>query len=218
MSEIKPVSLEQCAALAKRMAANPAEAVHQMGQLSKWLHDMGPLSSEILSRYEFERASIATWAQTFDLGPGEEDTLTIVLPRDAWIRGINAVAQVVVPAEFEDIESIVGFYGFVKSLTGFGTNNRWLFDCKWSLDDDQAFQSIGASGRTEAPATSVTGDGEYSATVDWKLQHEDVVSIFVRNKTNTLIDPAAGIPGFDLSITVALWAQPTEQRRELRGP
>lgn len=177
-----PASYKEVLALAERMARSPADAVSFAGRLSELVTSLPPAKSELLSRPMFERATLWTLVASFEnveVGP-EAPPLTIRVQHDAWIRGVVACAIPDIAVAEVPPAQYLPFLAFQCWRT---TNNRDKFETNWRIDGKQGFVSNG-TGEILAPATLATGDSEYPANLDWRLQKDQTIQVRVRSRWN----------------------------------
>ena len=199
----KSTTLAECAALAERMAQNPAEAVHQMRTLAKLIHELPPYESQILSRPEWNASSLWTNTAVFqNIGADDPPETEIVrCQRDVWIRGVTATAIPVIPGiDPEDPDWITALLA-IRELCAHTSNLRNLFEFRIRLDGDRGFFSTGQSGETNIRAASAAGDGERLVKMDWRLETNQHIEVTMRNAFNSfqrLTEP------LDIEIRLAL--------------
>ncbi len=181
-SNLQPPTLEQAAALAAEMAANPTDALHQMRLLAKWLGALPPPQAELMSPPAFKHTSLWTNAAVFEnVAPDEvREGVEVRSQRNLWIRGV--VAQAIPIFDFEDQDELTQFLAFQRiAQCPNGTNNRALFELNYRLNGSQGFISEGRARETFAPGVTITGDGLYQAPMDWKLETNDHIQVAIRN-------------------------------------
>lgn len=212
---IEPRTLEQCASLAEELAANPAEAVHQLPLLRKWLRDLPPPRAQLLSRPEWNVASLWTNVAAFENVQVNEERIEIVrCQRDLWLRGCVAT---VIPAfqpgeDPTSLEELITQVVSARSIINFSSRQfRQLFEMSLRLDGDLGFFSRGQSGEVMIGAEGATGTCERAAKMDWALTTNQHIEVRIRNNSlwigGSLLD-FGGIP--IRAIFVAFWG--VEQR------
>ena len=93
-------------------------------------------------------------------------------------------------------------------LCRYGSNWRGLVDLTWRVEDSQGFIQDGNAG-VRAPAASISGDGVFSADLDWKLKQDQNLSVTCSNRINRAVDPecdthlARSLPW----VAVCFWAE-----------
>ena len=85
MSAHRGPTLDEIAALAEEMAANPTDALHQMRLLSKWLGAMPPPTSELMSPPAFKLTSLWTNAAVFENVGVDEVREGVEVRAQLWI-------------------------------------------------------------------------------------------------------------------------------------
>lgn len=181
-SNLRPPTLEQVATLAGEMASNPTDALHKMTMLAKWLGNLPPPQAELMSPPAFKHTSLWTNAAVFEnVAPDEvREGVEVRSQRNLWIRGV--VAQAIPIFDFEDQDELTNFLAFQRiAFCPNARNYRGLFELNYRLNGSQGFISQGRSRETFAPAVTITGDGVYSAPMDWKLQTNDHIQVGIRN-------------------------------------
>lgn len=190
--------------MAERMAANPAESVHQMRVLAKMLHEMPPHESVLLSRPEWNRATLWSSTAVFEnLAPNQDDTQLVRSQRDLWLRGvaIQVVPQLpLLPPNGETLTDQILGSRLIAAMQPGTTNFRQFVEWTLRLDGDLGFFSTGQSGEAFINAMGAGGDGERSMPMDWRLWTNQHIEVTVRNVTQRLFGPlveeeaAAGFP------------------------
>lgn len=185
---IKPVSLEMCASLAEQLAANPADAVHQLPLLRKWLRELPPAYAELVSRPEWNAASL--WRNSIvieNLEPGEDRVEVVRSQRDLWIRGCVAQAIPSINPELEDPDSADELTEALAQLRlgacAPSSQFRSFFDFNIRLDGSMGFFSRGKSGGVEIGAEGAAGSAIRMAKMDWRLETNQNIEIRVRNRS-----------------------------------
>ena len=181
-----PTSIAQVRQLAQQMANNPADAVALGAQLGSLIRDLPPDRATLLSRPHFERATLWVYGVSFEnveiASASEAPPQIIRLQHDIWLRGIEA--QVIL--KHEDSETLEFFK---LAQLSFGTNNRAFVECNWRVDARQGFVSDGQAEILQ-DALSITGDGQFSAAIDWRLQKDQTIEVRLRSKLLELLGPA----------------------------
>lgn len=201
-----PSTYAEARALAVRMAQNPADAVAFASKLAELIENLPPPKSELLSRYAFDRASLWTLAASFEnvaVGP-EAPPQEIRVEHDVWIRGVCAVAIPEIPAAYVNLA-----YGALLSRQcRFTTNYRQLIELNWRIDARQGFISNG-TGEILGPAVLDTGDGEFMAPLDWRLQKDQYIEVRCRSRFDEFQTSDNGSP-LNASlrwVVVAFWGE-----------
>lgn len=205
MSRLRATSLGDVEALARSMVASPANAVQLAGQLQATINALPVPRAELISRPAFDRAALWTYVASFENleNSGEPATRVIELQRDVWVRGVNACAIVQVNAQDFELSE---FFWLISSAT-LGRNLRWLFDANWTVDDERGFITNGLS-EILASGVGVTGDGERSAAIDWRLQRNQTIVVRARSRLAAASVEAVEEPGTILRwLTITFWCE-----------
>lgn len=214
---LAPIRLQDVHSLLQQMIHSPADQVRLAAQVSELVRNLPPERGELLSRYQFDRPGLCSYVANWfnveqDRDPGPE---IVRIPHDAWIRGVTAFALVALD---ETQTETAGFLPAAQqrkaAIETSGVGARGLFDVSWRINSKQGFISSGAS-ELEAPATLVTGDGQWAAALDWRLQQEDTIKVRVRNRIRRMF-PALCVTTIDRTIPwicVTFWAEPLPQPR-----
>lgn len=216
-----PSSIDEALALSERMAANPADAVSMASQLADVLDRLPPEASTLLSRPVFARASLWTLGVSFEnvLPDGEAPPQTILCQHDVWIRSvqIQAIPKFVEGSEGNLIDLLRKLRLFREACATQGTNGRFLVDANWRVDARQGFISQGQS-EILGPGTLISGDGFFTAPLDWRLQKDQTIEVRLRSRMRDFL-PDTISPGLITDadrelrwVTVTFWAE------ELRQP
>lgn len=208
----RPVTLQQVYSQAQAMLQSPADLVMQSSKLRDLVRSLPPSRGEELSRPAFERAGlVALCANFFDVPQGQEtNPQTIRAPFPCWIRGVSAIALTTIDGD--TITAVGGLLLPAEEIEWwrqFGTNMRGLFELNWRLNGRQGFVSSGLA-EILAPATLVTGDGEWSAPLDWRLQQEDTIAVRCRNRLDRLLPVTCVTPPILRTfpwVAVTFWAE-----------
>jgi hypothetical protein len=205
---IQPIRPQEVYSLLQQMIAHPADQVRLSSQLRSMVQNLPPPFSELVSRYQFDRAGSWTYpANFFEVGDREPVPQVIRIPHDSWIRGVQAFAltRIAEPENGATRLQMTSQRNAIADRTGSGM--RGLFEVNWRINSRQGFISTG-TGEILAPAALVGGDGAYSAPLDWRLQQEDTIEVRVRNRieaifgnTETVLDTT--IPW----VAVCFWAE-----------
>ena len=215
MSQLVPVTLQDVRTLIAQMLSNPADQVRLASSLQQLVQQLPPARSEVMSRYKFERAGLWSYvANFFDAEDDQESVPEIIrIPHDSWIRGVQAFA---LPALDEDRVTADGLLLTARQrsllATRYGSNWRGLFEVNWRINSRQGFISTG-TGEILATAAQATGDGQYSANLDWRLQQEDTIEVRVRNRIRRVF-PTDCVTALDRVIPwicVIFWAEELPQ-------
>src|SRR6185503_17351952 len=207
-------SYQDAIAVAQRMAQNPADSVSLVGQLVTLLANLPPPASELLSRPDFERASLWTLGTFFEnvTATSSPPLRVIEMQRDVWIRGVQAQAYpLFVETGQAPADALFEQLSFFRELREYAsTNGRPLFEANWRLNGKQGFIS---SGSTEvfAPGAVIAGDGFFSAPMDWRLQKGETLEVRVQSRMSDIL-PAnlAGVSDANRVlrlVTVTFWAE-----------
>ena len=206
----RPATAQAVYSQAQQMLQSPADLVTQSSQLRDLVRNLPPDRGELLSRPAFERAALVSLcANFFDVPDGlETDPQQIRVPYDCWVRAVQCIA---LPAVNATTVGAVGLFptAFERSqLSRYGTNFRGLVEVNWKLNGKQGFVSTGLA-EILAPAPLVTGDGEHSAPLDWRLQQEETIAVRCRVRFDRLQPPTCVQPPIERTIpwvAVIFWA------------
>jgi len=207
---MRDTTLDDVEALAQSMVNSPAAAVQLAGQLQATVQSLAVPRAELVTRPAFERAALWTYAVSFEQldNSGDPSTKVIELQRDVHVRGVNACAIVQTPLENFELSSVF----WLTSQAGGGKNLRWLFDVNWSIDDERGFITNGIA-EIRARGVAITGDGEFSAPLDWRLQRNQTIVVRAASRLADASADAVEEPGTILRwLTVTFWCE------ELRQP
>lgn len=207
------VSLEDAIALAQRMASSPADSVALSQQLVDTLSQLPPQAGELLSRPQFERASLWTLGCSFENVPatGAVPPQIIRCQHDVWIRGVQVQAYPDLSPFGGDFSTLSLIVQTLRALRfTIGTNGRGLVRVNWRLDARQGFISRG-NAEILAPATLISGDGRFSAAKDWQLQKDQTIEVRLESALSQL-NLSADIADLVLRwVTVCFWAEELDQ-------
>lgn len=185
MSQRRPTSLAEISAVATTMASSPAQAVQMGAELGNLARNLPPPRSELLTRPYFERGTLWSLGTSFEFLPNDGTEVTpqiIRLQHDVWIRGVESVGVL----GFTDDGSQFAELFFLGQR--FGVGNRWLFELNWRVDARQGFISEGQA-EVLSPANTITGDGRFSAPLDWKLQKDQTIEVRCRSRLANILGP-----------------------------
>lgn len=208
MSDIRPSSLSEIRSLASHMAQHPADAMALASQLNDAIRRLPPEHAQLLTSPHWKRGTLWTLVAQFEnielTEVNETPPQNIRLPRDMWIRGVNACVIVEWP--------LVGLTtsGFFQQQA---RNNRWAVEVNWRVDARQGFVSSGQSEILES-AAAVTGDGECSVPLDWRLQKDQTIEVRLRSSLTDVYafpDDAADSPERIRWAVVSFWGEDTQQ-------
>jgi hypothetical protein len=211
-SAFRGPSFDDVIAIAERMAGNPADSVTLAQQLATMVGNLPPPAGELLSRPAFERASLWTLGCTFenieiDSSPPPQ---VIQAQDDVWIRGVSAQAYpLFVPDGAADLEAQIAYYRAMSDVAG--QNGRLCFDANWRIDGKQGFISGGAS-EILGPGSVITGDGFWSAPLDWRLQKAQTIEVRVQSRMQDVFPSSLASPFSSANqviryLVVAFWAE-----------
>lgn len=206
MSALKPATLEEIQAIAERMQGGHVDALALSEELLDRTLTLPPSRSELLSRPYFERASKWTLVASFIDPPETAEAVpqNIELKRDMVIRGVECqimLAQTEFPTDAP--APVMG-----PLAAAYGCNNRYLGEMNFRVDSVQGFQSEGRAEVLER-AVRITGDGTFSAPLDWELQMEQTIDVRFRSLLLEFFG-AANIDTLGLSIPwviVTFWGE-----------
>jgi hypothetical protein len=209
---MRPSSLDEAAALAERMASNPADAVSLAGRLQELIRNLPPERSELVSRYRFDRSALWTLIASFENVAAdlpETGPSIVTCQHDVWIRGVQAIGIWTIPDGAAGLTLSLEL-GQVAIRT---PNGLPLFEANWRINGKQGFISNGNS-EVLGPAALDAGDGFFSAPLDWRLQKDDTIEVRIRSRlADFMPTDLAQTPVPTLRwVVVAFWAE------ELRQP
>ena len=213
-STMRPSSLDEAAALAERMAANPADAVSLAGKLQELIRNLPPERGELMSRTRFERSALWTLIASFEnvdpalpeIGPS-----IVTCQHDVWIRGVQGIAIWEVPEGAGGL-SLLNELDAIAQRT---PNGLSLFEANWRINAKQGFISNGNS-EVLAPAALDCGDGFFSAPLDWRLQKDDTIEVRIRSRMADFIP--SDFAAAQVVTPFLRWAVVTFWAEELRQP
>lgn len=204
-----PPTLDDVKLCASRMAANAADAVTLVSTFSDLISRLQPAESILRSRPHFERGALWSYPALFEfVNPFQEPPMVVLKAQtDLWVRGVNATVIVgQIPPEGMEIAPIL-FYVLSKT---YGSNSRYLVECKWRLDSAQGFISRGTS-ETYAPAPLITGDGEFNAPLDWVIEKDQTIEVNVRSLVAPIFGSSSNIPKDELpslrAVYITFWGE-----------
>jgi hypothetical protein len=211
---IVPVSLQDVRSLTQKMLASPSDQVRLAAALRDLVQQLPPERSQLLSRVQFDRAGLwSLVANFFDVPDEDEPPPQIIrIPHDVWIRGVQVFALPALDADRWEADGLLLIAQQRAELIRYGTNWRGLVEVNWRLNNSQGFISSGM-GELLAPAAQVSGDGQHSAALDWRLQRDDTISVRVRNRIRRIFptDCATALERTLPWICVAFWAEEVER-------
>lgn len=210
-------TLDDVRALAQSMVASPANAVQLAGELQTSIQKLPPPRADIITRPDFERAALWTYTASFENLPNSgivQETQPIEVQRDVWVRSVSACAIV----QQEEVGELPESYQFAG--LNLGANNRWIFEVNWTLEDDRGFITRGLS-EILAPGNAVTGDGERSAPVGWRLQKNSTIVVRARSllaqEQPLLLEPDSESEAVLRWLVVNFWCEEIRQPGIARG-
>lgn len=182
--------LVEIRSLLTQMLGNAGDLVRMAPLLSERVRQLPPPESDLLSRYQFERAGLYSYAVNFfDLPEDLPQSQNIRIPDDCWIRGVDVcVLPALYFAELPDPD-VWHAAAQLRALLSrrYGSNWRGLVDVDWRIPSQQGFIQDGY-GDLFAPASQVAGDGEFSVPLDWRLRREDTIIVRCVNRLNRSVD------------------------------
>jgi len=207
----KPPTLGQVRALIGQMLGSASDQVRLSPTLLDLVRQLPPSHGELASRYRFDRAALFSLiANFYDLAEDRPVSRNIRLPWDAWVRGVQVF---VLPAmAFAEVPSPADFLLAATqraALLNYGSGWRGLVDVDWRITTRQGFIGDG-SGDLLAPAASVSGDGEFSADLDWRLEREDTIIVRCRNRYDRVIRNECEFVRSLPWVCVAFWSEKTQ--------
>ncbi len=191
MKHLTHASLVEIRSMLTQMLGNSRDQVALAPLLAQMVRELPPPRSDLLSRPRFDRAGVQSFCANFYRMPeDEEQSQQIRISSDAWIRGVSIC---VLPAiEFEEPpEDPADFYAATvlrSLLCRYGSNWRGLVDVRWRIEDDQGFIGDGQAALS-VPATQVSGDGEFSVPMDWRLNRDQQINVMCTNRLERVVDP-----------------------------
>lgn len=211
---MKPVSLEQVRAVLQHMNGNAAQAVALAANLPDLLGRLEPPSAQLMSRPQYERATLWTYTAQFEdvETTGEAPPEVIRVQHDLWVRGVNV--QVIPGWSFAEgsINAYSAFFFAQRLATINGPNNSWAVELNWRVDARQGFISTGTSETLER-ASLIAGDGRFSAPLDWRLQKDQTIEVRCRSLLRDFF-PAVLLPD-DFArlrwVVVTFWGEALRQ-------
>lgn len=205
---MKPTSLAEVKAVLQRMSGNAADAVALAANLPDMIGRLEPASARLMSRPHFERATLWTYSAQFENVPttGEAPPDVIRVQHDLWVRGVEC--QVIFGPEVPDPALYEAIFGILQSTIVNSSNLRHLVELNWRVDARQGFISTGTSETMESAAL-ITGDGTYSAPLDWRLQKDQTIEVRCRSLLRYLV-PAELLPDVNALlrwVVVTFWGE-----------
>jgi hypothetical protein len=190
MSSETHASLQEISTLLTQMLGSASDQVRLMPTLAQQVRQLPPPDSVLLSRPVFDRAGLWSYCGNFfNLGQEVTASQVIRIPEPSWIRGVDIC---VLPSLYFDQFPDPGVWLQAAEqralLCRYGTNWRGLVDVDWRLTGKQGFIQDGHGDR-DAPATQVSGDGEFSVPLDWRLDRDDGILVRCSNRVNRVLDP-----------------------------
>jgi len=208
-----PPTLEQVRAVMTQMMGNASDQVRLAPTLQEMVRQLPPPGGELLSRYQFDRAGLYSLCTNFYwLAEDAVRSQVIRCPKDMWIRSVHVfVMPSLVFAEPPPSADLLLAAQQRALLCNYGTNWRCLVDVAWRLGGKQGFITD-TKGDLLAPAAQVSGDGEFPAYLDWKLEREDTIIVKVHNRIDRTISAECVTDIYRTLkwICVAFWAEATD--------
>ena len=205
MARPVPPNLDDVKLCASRMASNAADAVALVPQFSELVGALQPTDSLLRTRPHFERGALWTYPALFEfVDATDSPTIPLRAQTDLWVRGV--VCTVIAGFKVDAEQPLP--VSFLLSLIA-GRNARWTVELKWRLDGSQGFISRGSS-EIYAPATLLTGDGEFVAPLDWVIQKDQTINVSCRSLLRQLLTDTSGKVLFDQplrAVYVAFWGE-----------
>lgn len=203
-------SLLEVRSMITQMLGNSSDQVRMAARLAKHVRELPPPNAELCSRPRFDRAGDRTYvANFFSLPEDQPQTQLIRIPRDSWIRGVSVC---VLPAIYFEQTPQPGEWweqaSFRALLNRYGTNWRGLVDLTWRIEDSFGFITDGQAN-IRAVASQISGDGEFSADLDWRLKQDQNVSVTCVNRLERAVDPECEVELVRSLVWVAVcfWAE-----------
>lgn len=198
-----PATLDEVIALTDRMAANPADAVQLAPTLSERIASLPPANSELMTSPRFHLNSKWSYAAIFQNVPvnGVSVPFPIRLPHDTWIRGV--VSQVypgIVLGEDPSVRLLLNR----EIARSYGANGRWAVTANWRVDARQGFISSGASQEIFSELALLTGDGFWTAPLDWRMQKDQTIEVTIRNQITGVIPQSPDFADGDYEIPLCV--------------
>jgi len=210
MSSATHSTLLDIRSMITQMLGSASDQVRLAPQLSRRVRELPPSDSDLCSRPRFDRAAGDTFvANFFELPEDDPQSELIRIPRNAWIRGVNVC---VLPSiEFDQTPSPGEWWeqaSLRALLNRYGTNWRGLVDLTWRIEDSFGFIQDGTA-RVRAPAACISGDGEFSADLDWRLERDQNINVTAVNRLERVLDPecATNIARALPWVAVCFWAE-----------
>lgn len=211
MNSLTHADLLEIRNMLTQMLGNAGDGVRMAPELARRVRELPPPDAELCSRPRFDRAGLQTYvANWFELPEDDPQTQIVRIAHNSWIRGVSIC---VLPAlDFDEPpEDPVDFYvaaSLRALLCRYGTNWRGLVDLTWRVEDSQGFIQDG-NAAVRAPAASLSGDGEFSAPLDWRLKQDQNISVTCVSRLNRAVDQecdthlARSLPW----VAVCFWAE-----------
>lgn len=211
MNSVTHADLLEIRSLITQMLGNAGDSVRMASQLARRVRELPPPDADLCSRVRFDRAGLQTYvANFFQLPEDDPQTEIVRIAHDSWIRGVSIC---VLPAlDFTSPPQDPATWYLAASLRAllnrYGTNWRGLVDLTWRIEDSQGFIQDG-NAAVRGPAASVSGDGEFSADLDWKLKQDQNITVTCVNRIERAVDQecdthlARALPW----VAVCFWAE-----------
>jgi len=196
-------------------AQGAADSTSLAGEVVNLIQALPPEQSEILSRPAFERGALWTMGVSFEnVGPDDSPPpQNVLMPHDMWIRGVNAQAYWRFPVS--DANGALSFAAILGASKSNQPNNRGLFEVSWRIDAKQGFISSGQA-EINASAQLVTGDGAFSAPMDWRLEKNQIVEVRLQSRMREFLP--TGLVDVTDADRILRWVVVTFWGEELRQP
>ena len=209
-------SLADVVLVLERMKSNPAEAVQLSQLLPELIGNLTPPAAQLLSRPHFECASL--WSPTaqfeFVAPRGEAPTQNIRIQEDMWIRGVQCSVLPGLARGATTVANWLQLFSYLQGLANVtGENGRGLVELAWRIDARQGFISSGTN-EIFSIASLITGDGTWSAPLDWQLQKDQVIEVRLRSRILDYLTPSQDLPEAALAlrwVNVTFWAEGLRQ-------
>lgn len=214
---MKPCSIDDVRAVLRRMSDSAADAAQLAQLLPDMIARVPPPAAQLMSCPHFERATLWDYACSFENVAVEFEAPpeNVRVQRDLWVRAIEV--QVIPGIGFAQTPTLAQLEArlelFQRTAQAYGQNLRGLVELNWRVDGAQGFVSIGTS-ETMAIASLLTGDGAFTAPVDWTLQKDQVIEVRCRSRLADLFPALADdvvTPGRLRWVVVGFWAEALEQ-------
>jgi hypothetical protein len=187
---ITHASLVEIQSMLTQALADAGDQVRLVETLAKRVRELPPPNALLKSRPKFARAALQTYpANFFEMPENVELTKQIRIAHDCRIRGVQVA---VLPAlEFDQTPDSATWWTAAHMralLNRYGQNWRAFVDVRWRIEDYQGFITDGYAA-VVPPATMVSGDGVFSADLDWTLKRDQHIVVDCTNRISRIVDP-----------------------------